>query len=68
MALFQPKRVLILTSRKFHEFLSYSPEVADDVPSQTLRALQSGMWDLDPVANRLEPPNTIIGEPAAGIE
>lgn len=63
--MFNPKRVLILTSRKSYEYLSSESDVG--LPSHALRALQSGGWTLDPVARSLEPPNTIIGEPAAGM-
>lgn len=68
MEIFQPKLVLVLTSRRSYEFLSSHPlESSGGSTPHTLRALQSGGWELDPIAPSLESPNTIIGEPAAGI-
>lgn len=68
MEMCHPKRVVILASQKSYEYLSSHPrESGAGLPSHTLRALQSGGWTLDSVARSLEPPNTIIGEPAAGM-
>ncbi len=66
MRLFQPKVVLILTSRKSYEYSSPHPQGSDHDPAHFLKGLQSDSWTLPHFATDLEAPNTIIGEPAAG--
>ena len=68
MDMFQPKRIFLLTSRKSHEYLSAHLWESDDAGGSphTLRALRSGSWGAEPLARSLEPPNTLIGEAAAG--
>lgn len=58
--------MVILTSRKGYEYLTSHPQESDASPAHILRVLQSNSWELEPIANKLEPPNTIIGEAAAG--
>ena len=66
--LIQPRRVVILVSKKSHEYLSSHSPGPDCDSTQMLKSLQSSSWTLPPFASSLESPNTIIGESAAGME
>ena len=59
-----PKEVVIFTTTTIHNYIS--DQAMDQLDSSILMSLKTSSWKEPPLAPYLTPPNTIVGQPAAG--